>query len=722
MTNWGDLIMAKNTFSLLALFITAGLLASFIFAGSVQAATCNVPIGYATIQAAIDDPICDTVFIEPGTYVENLVIPRDISIQGSGTSLDAATTRLSGGMIDRVVEIPNNTQDSIEVQISNLNIENGDVRGLGGVDSFGGGIYNGETLNLNNVIITNNFADSGGALTADYYAVTVIENSTITHNAANLQADNIYNAAVMGDLILINSQVDGPPASIANIGGIYTNGDTLIQDSTVTGHIAGGVYAINSDLTIDNSLINFNGKYGIAAVGISSTATNVSISNSIIENNYALSMVGDDGEGLAATGNVSLTVSNSTISGNGKEGIETTSNVSYSPTLMVTNSIIQENNDGGIDSTGDVTILDTQIFSNTLTYYGNGGIDHNDGTLVVERSDIRYNQGSQSGCGGGIVTGGSTALIRDTVIASNEGANGAGICLIGSDTTIQRTSLASNQATGAGAGIYVGYGATGSTLTLANSTIANNQANGDGGGIYAYSGSAELYNVTIARNQADADLNSNGLGGGYRVDTIQPVTLELTNTLVALNTQGASSISDCSGSITSGGTNLVRVASGCFGFIASDLTGTTGSPLNAILGQLQNNGGFTPTISLGSSSPAVDAGQDSVCSVNPVNGKDQREYSRVNADGNGDGGLDGNACDIGAYERDGLPPTPTSTATATATATFTPTATATATATFTPTTTATATATFTPTATATATSTSETGSSEITVFLPVIVR
>jgi len=40
-----------------------------------------------------------------------------------------------------------------------------------------------------------------------------------------------------------------------------------------------------------------------------------------------------------------------------------------------------------------------------------------------------------------------------------------------------------------------------------------------------------------------------------------------------------------------------------------------------------------------------------ICIPNPVGGLDQRGYLRANADGNQDGGTDGDKCDIGAFER-----------------------------------------------------------------------
>jgi hypothetical protein len=63
-----------------AVAIAAALLA--IGVGTVQAATCSVPSSYPTIQSAVNNPTCDTIIVAAGTYVENIGIPRGLSLRG----------------------------------------------------------------------------------------------------------------------------------------------------------------------------------------------------------------------------------------------------------------------------------------------------------------------------------------------------------------------------------------------------------------------------------------------------------------------------------------------------------------------------------------------------------------------------------------------------------------------------------------------------------------
>src|SRR5205823_4218292 len=94
------------------------------------------------------------------------------------------------------------------------------------------------------------------------------------------------------------------------------------------------------------------------------------------------------------------------------------------------------------------------------------------------------------------------------------------------------------------------------------------------------------------------------LGGGLHAATT-PNTVQ--NSLIAGNTSATGP--DCSGTFTSQGYNLIGIANGAAGFnAAGDQTGSSGSPLNPLLGPLQYRGGPAPTMPLLIGSPAVDKG------------------------------------------------------------------------------------------------------------------
>ena len=174
-------------------------------------------------------------------------------------------------------------------------------------------------------------------------------------------------------------------------------------------------------------------------------------------------------------------------------------------------------------------------------------------------------------------------------------------------------------------------------MSLTNCTISGNTGGSAGGGIYTDNlGNLTLLNCTVANNSVSAPEAGTGGGGIYNNGTAH-----LGNTIVAANmdTQGGR---DVFGAFVSDGYNLIRVKEDSTGFtdgVNHDLVGTVASPRNALLGSLQNNGGTTLTLSLGSSSPAINAGNDAAAPA-----RDQRGYLRPGTS------------DIGAFEFNGLIP------------------------------------------------------------------
>jgi hypothetical protein len=95
-----------------------------------------------------------------------------------------------------------------------------------------------------------------------------------------------------------------------------------------------------------------------------------------------------------------------------------------------------------------------------------------------------------------------------------------------------------------------------------------------------------------------------------------------------------------SGSVVSLGHNLIGNRVNSIGWIGSDLTGNTASPLDPLLGPLQDNGGPTFTHKPDAVSAAIDAGDDSVLGPPDNLTLDQRGQPRWS----------GSHTDIGAVE------------------------------------------------------------------------
>jgi len=109
-------------------------------------------------------------------------------------------------------------------------------------------------------------------------------------------------------------------------------------------------------------------------------------------------------------------------------------------------------------------------------------------------------------------------------------------------------------------------------------------------------------------------------------------TLRVANTIIAGSVAGG----NCAGNDFISGNRNIDTDGTCALDGPSDQEG-----VDPLLGPLADNGGASPTHSIGGNSPAIDVGNASICPE-----VDQRGLPRP-ADGNGDGTA---VCDIGAYE------------------------------------------------------------------------
>ena len=296
-------------------------------------------------------------------------------------------------------------------------------------------------------------------------------------------------------------------------------------------------------------------------------------------------------------------------------------------TLTVTNSIISGNRGyaaGGIFSTGTLTVTNSTISGNVA--FDGGGI-YDVGTLTVTNSTITGNSAVGSdvgGNGGGIYhnINSSPAMVMNSTITGNSANRyGAGIANL-SNMTVKDSTISGNSASEGGGISNVGFG----FMTITNSTISGNSANGYGAGI------ANLRNMMVTNSTISG--NSANIGGGISISPNPGLHITLQNTIVA-NNSGGNCERGGGAVIINSGYNLDSGSTCGWGSSNSSLSNT-----NPLLGALADNGGPTKTMKLLSGSPAIDAGNASICSSSPVNGKDQRGVIRPLGAG----------CDIGAYE------------------------------------------------------------------------
>ncbi len=273
---------------------------------------------------------------------------------------------------------------------------------------------------------------------------------------------------------------------------------------------------------------------------------------------------------------------------------------------------------GGIFNGGVLSLSDVQIINDGLGCVNSAGAQ-----MSLTNCSVTGNE-SICGfllffeCGGGIVNDGDLT-VQGSTISGNTAANGGGVLSTGT-ATITNCTIAGNAAVTTGPhGLQGGYGGgldLNGSAVLVSDTISGNQCVWQGGGVLA------------------AD------------------TLTITNCIVSGNiSQTHPDNADVSAIVQSGGSNLVGVSFDGAGFGANDLTGTADAPLEADLGPLQDNGGFTFTMALLPGSPAIDQG------ISQGLATDQRGMPRTADQLNLSNAVGGDGTDIGSFELPVVVPT-----------------------------------------------------------------
>jgi hypothetical protein len=411
-------------------------------------------------------------------------------------------------------------------------------------------------------------------------------------------------------LTVTNTQ-DSGAGSLRDTIAAAASGDTIQFDAALNGQmitLTSAGLLIDKDLTINGPGANqltvqrstANGTPAFRIFNISSGSNTSAYTATLAGLTIANGNSPESGGGIYFYGR-ELTIANCVISGNSAVnggGIYGSSGLA-SPSVIITNSVISGNSaayGGGIyihqvgfisylNQPGRLTMTNSTISGNVATSLGGGLL--NTGVSTITNSTISANVATQDAAGGG---GG----------ISNEGS-----------------------------------------LTVANSTISGNSAS-LGGGIknvqtqfIFHPGVSNITSSTISDNSASQ-------GGG--IYSFSPGTQGARNSIIARNSSANGT--DVKGDFTSQGFNLIGNNSGAtiLSAQASDQIGTPATPIDPLLGPLQNNGGPTFTHALLLGSPAIDKGESSGATA------DQRGFGRrkdVAALANAPGG---DGADIGAFE------------------------------------------------------------------------
>jgi hypothetical protein len=522
-------------------------------------------------------------------------------LRGGGGIYNKGSLSLQGGTVDSNFIASQGYGGGIlnrgSLSVQGSTISNNSAFG-GGTGGFGAGIYSSGPVNLVNGTIQNNSATFGGG--------GILLTGKVTDTIQNTRFLQNYAGASGGGLELGFHATTYYPAS--SYPTLQMSGSAFSMNSAATD--GGAVYDLSAcPMTLTNCSISGNSATSGGGVAIveGSLSFTQTLQNCIISNNSGADAPGG---GILSSGNLQLI--NSTITGNSCGG-----------------------SGGGVyNSQGTMTIQSCTISGNTSFNGNGGGVGNSFGTLSIQSSTISGNTAGHVGAlftyyGGGAFNYQGTLTIQSCTISGNTATRGGGVANRNPGTLIVQASTISGNMASEGGGIYTQEQ---STASVQNSTIANNTATNfpGGGGVYA-GGPVTLLNCTISGN------TSTIAGGGGVSENPSFTYLTLGNSLIAGNTAPSAPDVAATLPVISLGNNLIGDGTGASGFLSSDLVGTNNSPINPLLGSLQNNGGPTFTMALLAGSPAIDAGNNALAAGLTT---DQRGLNRF---------VD-NIVDIGAYE------------------------------------------------------------------------
>ena len=604
------------------------------------------PAGDLTIRGATGNA-SDVVLNSTGGTAFHLegdinVTIQDLTLRGSG----------GHGLVNRADGLT--TIDNVQV-----------IDHVGPQGSYSGLIHQNGDMIVRNSFISNsyqgiwtgNWTDSSGALLSAPDSLTV-ENTTSNDN---LFHGVFVNPGMAGGVTLTDVTAQGNDWSGVSI---YGAPSVSVAGGVFTDNLQSGLRVENSTVSVTDGHFADNGFAG----GLFVRTSGNSISGSSFVGNalHGLRLDLTDGatiDGVTADGNGSV-LAGSTIGGGGIR-----LNPANSAPIVVRNSAIRNNRTRGwgagievvnSNSTflGNVTVSGT-VIENNETYIGSdltrlgGGISSaNYASLTIEDSVV---SGNAAWHGGGVsfttfVTSAGEygkLTVRNTTVSDNSGIGGVGgITQSNGTTEIASTTISGNTGVTGGARIL------GSNGFIENTTISGNVASGFANSFVNIGGldvnpanSFLISNSTITRNEGDF---GGGLGSRSLVTTIQ-------NSVVAGNVSALGEDwdppqpNDLRGGVTSRGGNLVGAVNPQIGFFSrntqtpADQVGTVSAPIDAMLGDLQDNGGLTLTHAPPPGSPLLDAG---TLQVSALPSTDQRGVARPQRFG----------VDIGAVEIANLAP------------------------------------------------------------------
>jgi LPXTG-site transpeptidase (sortase) family protein len=343
----------------------------------------------------------DTItFSVSGTITLSSQLPEISSTEGT-LEIDGGDITVSGNDAVRVLHV----YSGADLTLTDISITHGKA---GGSDD-GGAILNEGALTVNGVTFSNNNTTSGfgGAIYSESGSTLNITDSTFTSNSG------VYGGAIITAATTASITDSSFSSNSASYGaGIFAGpggaGTLDISGTTISSNSAsvngGGIWN-GGVLTISNSAISGNG--AVTGAGIFNTNPgSTEISDTSISNNTA----GSNGGGIYSDDGSSLSITRSTFSGNHTSandgaGLANGGTATVSNTTFTGNQTDASGHGGGLVQygTGSLTIINS-TFSGNISI--NGGAIRNVGSVTLTNTVVANSSGSAN-CGGSVTNGGN---------------------------------------------------------------------------------------------------------------------------------------------------------------------------------------------------------------------------------------------------------------------------------------------------------------------------
>ena len=293
-----------------------------------------------------------------------------------------------------------------------------------GTDTGVGALYNQGTATLEDSLITKNAGFPAGIYN-DADGTITIDNTRITD-----QNDEAYGMENKGRLVMTGGELSGnSDSSCCSAFTNYEGASATFDGTRITGNGGqGSVFNNGGEMELVN--VTYRGN----ASGVRNGGT-LTVTKSIISNN--------DKYGISNIDGATLTLVDSTISGNGSSGYDA-SGVANSGTAEIVRSTVQGN---GVEADD----------------YEDGGVGlGNSGTLILTESTVSGNSG------GGILNSGSMEITTSTVRDNGPFVDGI-VNLEAGTLTVMRSLIDGNGSYGV---------VNGGGLSFTNNTVTNNYTGG----------------------------------------------------------------------------------------------------------------------------------------------------------------------------------------------------------------------------------------------------